>query len=480
MGLKDKVSEKQLQALADLGLLNIGEKNDPSQSTFNAQTPHGVNSGGYDGLFSDAGFRDDFYSAMPRVRSLTRILNFYATPYENERLLILTGQQDSSGNNATSWCATSAPTPGNLKICRQNYPFGEFRMMTQLQQIPTVGGLVDRADVPKQIRNNPAVQSRFVPDLLREFPNTTAQRLQVELYKLGVAFERAFERVAITGARTNTGSGAVRGFMSEFDGLDVLVNTGYTDTTSVACPAADSMVITFGTNIDGTISGGDGRNIVDTITDLVYAGQDRARQLGLEVEYVLVMRQELFRALTDVWACQYNTSRCELVNTNDRRVLDAMASNQLRVDLLTGYYLLVDGVAYPVVISEGIPQGGGTTANQFTQDMYLLPLSVNGEETLYVEYFDMNNAYLNEFVNFPTANGGNGVGAINNGLFLASALRSAYCYEYHFGARMRMILRTPFLAGRVDNITFSFRAPVRSPFTNESFYANGGQTYVNR
>ena len=95
-----------------------------------------------------------------------------------------------------------------------------------------------------------------------------------------------------------------------------------------------------------------------------------------------------------------------------------------------------------------------------------------------MEYFDMGNEVATEMMRFPA--GEFGIMPLNNGLFLASAMRNAFCYEYHFASRPRMILRTPFLAGRVDNITFSFRAPVRSPYPDESFYANGGGTFVNR
>lgn len=470
-----KLSEKQMRALADLGLLNVAQKNDPQGSTGNAQTMHGENAGGYTGLLASPGVRPDMYQTIPRVPSLSSIINLYKSQFEKERVEILTAQSASQGTNPENYCA-DPPTAGDLAKCQQYFPFGQFFMKTKNSVLPLFGGFVDRADVPRTLNNTGEVQNRFIPDVMKTMqlqPEFSAQ-----LYQLGIAFERSMERVLVQGSRANSGSGAELGFMTEFDGLDNQIKTGYVDAiTSTACPAADSAIVNFNTDIDGTISGGDGRNIVDVFTDMIYGLQSRGEDMYLQTTHVIAVRRELFRALTDVWPCQYNTSRCELINTNDRRIVDAVQSNQLRIDMLTGKYLMVDGVIYPVVISGGIAQGGGATDGVYTQDAYIIPISANGMDLYYGEYFDMENPSITELTNFMGSNGE--YRTLNNGLYGVARRHNGFCWEYLFASRMRTILRAPFLAGRIQNISFTFRAPIRTPYPDESFYAGGGDTFTN-
>jgi hypothetical protein len=68
---------------------------------------------------------------------------------------------------------------------------------------------------------------------------------------------------------------------------------------------------------------------------------------------------------------------------------------------------------------------------------------------------------------------------MNNGMFLVGSRSTGLCKEYHFQARMRLILETPFLAGRLDDIRFTFRAPIRNSDPADTYYyADGGRTYV--
>lgn len=471
-----KFTEKQLQAFADLGLLDLAQKNDPQGSTGNAQTMHGVNAGGYSGLLADPGVRPDMYQTIPRVPSLASIINMYRVEMEKERVEILSAQSANQGTNATSYCA-EPPTAGDLAKCQQLIVFGEFFMKTKNSVLPKLGGTVDRADTMRIINNTGQVNNRFIPDVMQQLD--TDNEFRTQLYQLGVAFERSMERVLVQGSTANTGNNAQSGFMTEFDGLDQQIADDYTDVISGNdCDAADSAIINFSAEIDGTVAGGDGRNIVDVFTDMIYGLQSRGEDFYMQTQHVIAVRRELFRALTDVWPCQYNTSRCELVNTNDRRIIDAVQSNQLRIDMLSGKYLIVDGVIYPVVISGGIEQGGGVTNATYTQDAYIIPISANGMDLYYGEYFNMDNPSITALTSFMGS--ADEYRTLNNGLYGVVRRHNGFCWEHLFASRMRTILRAPFLAGKIQDITFSFRAPIRTPYPDESFYAGGGATFTDR
>jgi hypothetical protein len=141
--------------------------------------------------------------------------------------------------------------------------------------------------------------------------------------------------------------------------------------------------------------------------------------------------------------------------------------------MLNGQYLLTDGVPVPVLFSEGIPQ---TTpnANTLMSDAYLVPLSWQGLPLLRLEYFDMNNEYT---TSMRAAFNGANVDTMNDGMYLVGRRDTALCVEWHLAAKMRLILETPFLAGRLDDIKYAFNAPIRNAMPGASFYADGGATY---
>jgi hypothetical protein len=282
--------------------------------------------------------------------------------------------------------------------------------------------------------------------------------------------------VGIQGDNSVASANTEHGWISEYDGLDLLVKTGHEDAkTGLVCPAADSAVITFNSNIGGTDSNGD--NIVQTTTDLAFGLRQRAAAFGMEgTTWAFVMRPEMFRALVEVWACNYATYRCNSNSGGNTFTLneDTVRTNQLRLEMMTGQYLLIDGIQYPVVFSEGIVRE--STANQtFKADMYLVPVEWSGIRLLQLEYFPLDNPVATEYMNFIGAD--NEV-VMNNGMWAAGEKEVPFCKEYHFYTKQRLILETPHLAGRLDDVIYTFRAPIRLSDPNDTYYyADGGKTF---
>ena len=466
-----KLTLSQVEGLAKMGLLNTGQKHDTTGTSQTAQTLHGANAGGYNGLLSAPGVRPDMYTTAPRTDSLFSMIPLERSEFLNEKSEIMTGVTDVQGTNPTGFCGTP-PTFGNMKVCQQVSTFGEFYLGSGVIDLTKVGSLVDRGDTPRQLLNSGRVDNRLVPDTLARMEADTRDERASLMYTAGFGIERAFDRVSITGSTANTGNSAVTGFITEFNGLDALIKTGYVDAvTSQACPAADSKVITFGANINNTIAGGDGRDFVEALVDLYWAQLDLAEMLGLVTDFYFVMTRAMFRVATEVWACNYATSRC---SQGDDRSLNIYANDvvALRDSMQNERYLLISGMRIPVLFASGIPQGGGTTANSFTQDIYLVPLRVNGAPSLYMDYFPMDNPYALRFQDMTPDRT-----FMNNGLYAVSPSRTQNCIQFSFAAKPRLILRTPFLAGRLDNVTFTDLRGTRTPYPNESFYANGGVTY---
>lgn len=428
------------------------------------------------GLFSAPGVRPDRYSAFPRVRSLAKLLTPQPSDIYNEILSIVTGATDSTGTNATGFCDT-APTPGALKQCEQQFKYGKWFSKTQVNSLNDIGYLRNRADIPGQILNAGPQANPLIPDIMYKLVDTRSQ-LQYELYLQGVMLERSLERALILGNPATPSASTQLGFIQEFKGLDLQIATGYTDTSGVLCPAADSIVIDFGdANIGSTIPGGDGRTITSAISDVWYALKDRATQVGMDgVDYAIVMRKEMFRALTDIYANTYATTRFQS-NTYSAGlplIQDATRTNDLRVEMLNGQYLIIEGEIVPVVFSDGIPLTPTGGDNNYAADMYFVPISWAGRPLLRLEYFNLGNEYITEWAGFLNPQRRR---VINNGFYAMGYNSVSMCDEYLFASVMRLILETPFLAARIDDVEFSYLAATRSPYPGTSMYVNGGTSY---
>ena len=456
-----KLSDSQFKEWMDV------QKHTPASTTLDAATLHGPfpESANQFGIYSRPGVRPGRYSTLTRPDSLVNILGINPSFYTDEILEINTGVTAAAGTNATSACG-DPPVAGQAKVCQQIYRFGRYHMKTRLNALPEIGQLRNRADVPAEILNAGPTGNPLVPDLMYRLDDPRSQ-LQYELWLLGVEFERTLDLLLVQGTAA-AAANAHLGWSVEFDGLDQLVTTGHTDAvTGITCPAMDSAIVTYSANVNTTTA--DGRNIVQVMADQMYGLRTRADKMGMgNTQWVILMRREAYRAFAEQYACTYNLFRCtgsQYEETNQ----DALQVNQFRLAMQTGQYIEVEGIRYPVIVSEGIPQ---TTpaANTMESDMYILPVSANGAPLLRLEYYPMDNQYTTEFTQFA----GTEVITMNNGMWMAGERSTGLCEEYHFLNKFRLVLEAPWLAGRVDNLQYSFFAPIRNAIPDSSFYEDGG------
>lgn len=458
--------------------LGLIQKHDPASLTLGAPTLHGPSIGGTSttqfGIFSRPGVRPDMFSTFVRPRSLARLLRPERSRYVNENLEVMSGVTAATGSNATGWCG-NPPSTGQGKVAQQQYVFGNWYQKTELNAIPNLGQLRNRADVPRDIMNQGPGENPLLPDLMFKLADTESQ-LQYELWRVGVELERSLEYVLVNGTAGGTDTTNALGWWSMFAGLSGQIATGKTDSVSgTLVPALDSAVISFNAAVNGTIGGGDGRNLVQALHDLIYGLKQRASGMGMDgVQWAIVMRAEAFRAAVEAYVCNYATYRCSGSQYEEINQ-DAQVVNSLRLEMMSGQYFLVDDMQVPVIFSEGIVQDI-IAANNFESDMMVVPISWQGMPLLRLEYFPMDNQYAAEYASFLD---GDDTTTLNNGMFIAGVRSAGFCKEYLFGSKMRLILETPWLAGRIDNLQYVFRAPIRNAYPGDThFYANGGVTYV--
>src|SRR3972149_10527914 len=237
--------------------IGLTRKNDPASTTLDAPALHGPFQGNANqyGIFSSPGVRPEMFSTLVRPLSWLDLLGPpVRSEYVNELLEIMTGVTATSGTNATGVCG-NPPTVGQLKTCKQKYIFGEMYIKTNLEAVPKVGQLRNRADIPRILMNRPRQYNPWIPELFYDLADTR-DNLASEFYRLGVSVERSLEWVGIRGLTSRNSTQTQTGWISEFDGLDRQIREGYVDEdTSLACPAAAADVHTWNADIAATVGG---------------------------------------------------------------------------------------------------------------------------------------------------------------------------------------------------------------------------------
>lgn len=471
-----EVTQEQLAVLSDLGLLNIGEKHDTSSSTPNAQSYNGPFPGSTSqyGVFSAAGVRPGMFNATARVQGISSIIPLVRSEYLNEIIEIMTGVTSGSGSNSTSACAVG-PKAGDLKVMQQSYSFGIIHMSTRIDDITQVGMKKNRADIPREIYNQAMQTNPWLPQIPGiDGPGVFPTRLRGSMYTLGIELERNLAPVQFVGS-AGTENNTYLGIARQWAGLDNLIKTGYTDSVSgYAAPAADSTVETFAAALSTTDSVG--RTIVEALTDLWFALQNKASHLKLDnVEWALVMRPDLFKALTEVWANAMTLYRNLSTQAGQPINRDSTAIYNARVDMFNNKYLIIEGQRVPVVVDDSIARQ--TLGNNYYQsDVYMVALSWAGQPLLRADYFPMDNAEATEFANFAGLSNSETT-TVNNGLYRVFKRVTGGCYEFDFFSRVRLVLDAPFLSGRIDDLRYNSYFKATEPIPGYSYFRNGGISY---
>lgn len=385
----------------------------------------------------------------------------------------LTGVTDESGDEPSDVC-DDAPVAGLMKGCLTHSVFGRYERSTSLLEINRLGQRVDRADpldltlvgnplAPSGVFSGPGGTTNTPADVL-------TNEVSRKFWELSVAFYRVLARQLWVGNPTNN-SGARR----ELTGLQLLVNTGYRDAeTGSACAAVDSYVVNANyarMDINTTL-------IVSRLTDMYYQLKQRAFRSGVApVNWVMAMRPQMFYELTAVWPCSYLSFRCMLDGSSaNRNNIDAQDAVRFRDEMRAGQYLLIDGERVNVVLDDGIPELDGTESGSmprgcFASDIYFLPLSiVGGRSVLYMEYFQFNNPSINDALS------GNMVLGRIEGAWLTWPKQRNMCVQWQSKIEPRLVLRTPWLAGRLQNVVYCPVQHERDVFPGDPYFVNGGKT----
>lgn len=465
-----------MKAFAELLAQNIQHV----QKTQTVGAPIGPYLHGPGGLFGVRGLERDLISTMTQITSSLGSM-IPASPSNNMDPLFpyITGALRSDQKEKNAVCDNPVD-PGNFKTCIQTTVFGRKEFKTRQLEINHVGQRINRGEfMDLSLVNGPLVEQ--MGGLMSSFYGLRGDQailggreMAARFLEVAVAYQRWFCPQVYTGNPSNNSAG---GGYKEFPGLDLLISRTKVDALAgTSCPSLYSTIVDFNYKL---VSDSTNPDIVRTFQSIFHYLKTKASQQGFDpVEWVIVMRSDLFYELTRYWPCQYNTDACSVGQTLTMDV-NYQQTVQLRDAMRVGKYLLIDGIHYPVITddcifednkasADAIPVNGG-----FASDIYIVPMTALGGalRTLYFEYFDYSQGTLPAVADLKA----NTFFWSDGGAFLwGLKAPDNWCVEAISKIEPRLILRTPQLAARLTNVAYVPLIHSDDPLPSGNYHVNGG------
>jgi hypothetical protein len=423
------------------------------------------------GMFSTVGIDQNVISTHVAPMGLGARLPAIPSNIDDPRFGFLTGFGDELGVEATYPC-DDAPK-GYMKAGNLTATFGRVMRQTETIEIDKILHQKRGASTDLRLMGTIIGDGAGLPMASMSESDILNNVVKAEMITVGVLMERKLSKLAWQGVITNNTAG---GGYKEFPGLDSQIATGHKDAdTNTAIPAADSYIDNFGFNLVDD----DDPDIVTRISAMEYYLYNRAQRMGMApVTWVIVLRPELWAELSAVWPCRYLTNRCSNSAGDNPVVINDDGNVRMRDDMRNGLYIDINGRRYPIVLDDGIYENTNVTSasvpsGQFASSLYFVPLRIRGSfPTLYWEHIDYRG--VSQVVS-PLGQGARNVPFwTDNGRFLWVYRENGYCFDIQCKVEPRLVLRTPHLAGKIQNIRYSPLNHLISPYPESPYFKNGG------
>lgn len=426
---------------------------------------------GTGGLFADCALERDIVSAVVRTYGILAQLPAIGSNIVTHRVGLLTGYNPDATEEPETRCE-DGPS-GTYTACVLDFPRGFIRRNTQTLELTEIITRLNNGDTSLALVGAPylpnngrlSVRNLNTSDMLNVI-------IRSEMVGAAILIERNVSRTAWQGdPLNNVGTG-----YAEPVGLDLQITTGIVNSvTSVACPAVDSQVADF-EYADVGDANPDDHTIVDEVSEMEHYLWTLARDTGVSpVFWGVYVHPSLWRYLSAVWACMYLTDRCGFPNTTDASIVINTPDNIVMRDRMrSGMFLPVNGRTLPVYTDTGIYEQDNSTTpaeldpGEYASSLYFVPLTIRSNfPVAYVDYNDYRSPIaMAEMAGVQPRN----MFWSDDGVFLWSIEQVKSCYEFSVAMEHRIVLRTPHLAGKIENIKYSPIRKVRSPYPGDPTY----------
>ncbi len=467
--IADRVAQKQRPPIPGYGLKHTTPSGTPTVNYM-----HGPG-----GIFGVSGLERDVISTRVQPMGLAGVLSAMASMRMNPLFAYLTGLLDETGTDPDGVC-DDPMIAGLTKSCIQTAQYGRYSFMTKEIELNRVGQQTDRGEfLDLALINEPLLSSEG--GILQQNIEGNAQlnrEVKQAFVEVGISFQNKLMQQVYTGnPANNTGAGGY----AEFPGLDILIGTNKVDAiTGTNCPSLDSDIKDFNYGLVDEVSSG--TDIVEVASYMYRFLTSNATRMSLgPATWAITMRRDLFYELTAIWPCSYLTYRCSFRDAagNDRQIVNAADQVAMRDAMRTGEYLLIDGVQVPVILDDGITEetdadNVNILAGQFASDIYFIPMTMRGTRAAtFFQYLDYNQGAMQ-----AVQDGRLGSDFwTDGGRFLWHRKPPVnWCNQWLAKIEPRIVLLTPQLAGRIQNVRYAPLQHTRDPFPDDPYFVDGGET----
>lgn len=424
------------------------------------------------GLFAGTCAEEQVLSLRMSPRGISQVLRALPSVFTHPEFAYITGVIETANQSEPSTECATCPS-GQTQSCIQTAPFGFICRETDTITPNRAIERVNQCDFDRGFLNDllgPA-------DLFQPIRNLPLNQLQqiitaYAMVEVGILLQNRLNNTVWQGSPANNiGTG-----YAEFIGLDLLISTGKVDAyTGTTCPALDSDVKDFGYQKVGYMVN-NGFQIVQWMEAMdAYLYNNAELTQMLPVEWVYVMRPELWYELSNIWPIAYHTTRNITIPANNRVFLDGADHVRMRDEMREGMFLWINGRKRQVITDHGILEYDSSDQDDvdkgcFSSNLYQLPVTyLGGRPSTYFEHKD----YRQFSLDLPYLRGKNDWWT-DDGRFLWALEQVKWCYTLSAKMEARIILRTPQLAGRINNIQYCPVQHFRSPDPLEDYFVKGG------
>jgi hypothetical protein len=415
-------------------------------------------------------------SAMMHWRGIGELLPREPVRTIEQFLPFITGVEPTSSTEPTTECGDCIS--GESEACIQHFPTAKVCRETKAMTLQKAIERLNRGDIDLNLLNDQlGSDSPWHPG--QSF-TTQGEIMQVAtawalLFELPPLFMHALGPMTYTGNPTNNNGNAYR----EFRGLQLLVNTGFVDAfANVTCPALDSDLKDVNY---ANVKTATNPSFIEVLEMAHYYVRNNARGQRLDpVTWVVVMRPELWQIVSSLMPFQsiLATMMSATIPASYSVDIDGGSLVRERDAIRQGMTLNLNGENVRVVLDDGIPEDNNANnanldAGAYASDVYLLPIRyLGGRPAMRIEYKDYRYfsgeiAATNDMIaGFyqPTP----------DGRFSYSLVRDGRCFKIQAETEPRIVLKTPQLAARIQNVQYVPLQHLREPDPDGSYFFKGG------
>jgi hypothetical protein len=464
-------AEAMVKAQQDAAGLVAQKATLPNNPSYNMIHGHGSMFG-----TPQVGIEPDVISAMMHWRGLGEHLPRNPVRTLEVFLPFITGVEPTSSTEPTTECGDCIS--GESEACIQHFPTGKLCRETKAMTLQKAIERLNRGDIDLNLLNDqlgsdspwhPGSSMSNAQDVINI---ATAWAL---LFELPPLFMAALSPMVYGGNPTNNNGNAYR----EFRGLDLLINTGHVDAiTNTTCPALDSDIKDFNY---GDVKTATNPSFHELLEMAHYYVRNNARGQRLDpVRYAVVMRPDLWHVYSSLQA--YQSILATLMNStipNNYTVnIDGAELVRERNAVRQGMFTFLNGERVDVIVDDGITEANNANdanleAGEYASDVYLVPLRYMGNrDAMRIDYKDY------RFINGEIAATQGLIGPFYrhtpDGRFLWNIVQDGRCFKIQAEIEPRIILKTPQLAARIQNVKYVPLQHLRDPDPDSSYFFKGG------